>query len=398
MTRLNVYAGPAGFYLIRGGPSDAVQDRRGGPARLPGPAPSVGDPAGTRYYEIPLAIQDRSFDHDGQLYYPSSREEFDGYAGPYVPDSDIAPIWNPEFFGTVMTVNGRPWPYLEVEQRRYRLRLLNGCNSRFLLLAMDRELPFWVIGNDGGLLPGRAVRLDRLLMAPAERLDVVVDFSQVPVGAEIVLGNLAPDEPFGGGEPGPDFDPAHPGTTGRVMQFRVVPAQGADSSTPPAELTLPAVAPLGAATQSRRLSLNEADSEILADVGPRAALLGGLDPAGAGVPMLWADPVTENPGVGDTEIWELHNLTVDAHPMHLHLVQFEVLEREGADGVRGPEPWETGGKDTAIAYPGEVTRLKARFSLPGRYVWHCHIVEHEDNEMMRPFHVGPMGHLPDGHH
>jgi len=112
MTRLNVYAGPAGFYVLRGGPSDAVI------GTLPGPAPAQGDPPGLRYYEIPIAIQDRSFDANGALFYPSSREFFDGFAGPYVPDSDIAPIWNPEFFANTMVVNGRTWPFLEVERRR----------------------------------------------------------------------------------------------------------------------------------------------------------------------------------------------------------------------------------------------------------------------------------------
>ncbi|HEY7575905.1 MAG TPA: bilirubin oxidase, partial [Thermoanaerobaculia bacterium] len=147
MTRLNVYAGPAGFYLLRGGPKDAV----GG--KLPAPAPALGDRPGTRYYEIPIAIQDRSFDEDGSLFYPDSREFFDGFAGPYIPESDIAPIWNPEFFGNTMVVNGKTWPALEVEQRRYRFRFLNGCNSRFLILRLGSGLPFWQIGAEGGFLP-----------------------------------------------------------------------------------------------------------------------------------------------------------------------------------------------------------------------------------------------------
>jgi bilirubin oxidase len=104
------------------------------------------------------------------------------------------------------------------------------------------------------------------------------------------------------------------------------------------------------------------------------------------------DPITENPSAGDTEVWELHNFTMDAHPIHVHLVMFQVLSRESGDGqVRGPEAWETGWKDTVIAYPGEITRIKAKFDLEGLYVWHCHIVEHEDNEMMRPYRVGPAG-------
>ena len=292
MTRLNVYAGPAGFYLLRGGPSDQVV------GTLPGPAPAPGDPPGTRYYEIPLAIQDRSFNADGSLFYPDSRMFFDGFSGPYVPDSDISPLWNPEFFADSMLVNGRTWPFLEVERRRYRFRLLNGCNSRFLILRMTHGATFWQIGSEQGFLPA-PVQVEELLLAPAER----------------------------------------------------------------------------------------------------------------------ADPVTENPAVGDTEVWEIYNFTMDAHPIHIHQVAFEVVDREpggfgemdggmggmggmvgmgtsrrlaaAEGGPRPPEPNETGLKDTVIAYPGEITRVKATFDLPGRFVWHCHIVEHEDNEMMRPFRVGP---------
>jgi len=391
MTRLNVYAGPAGFYVLRGGPGDAVI------GTLPGPAPAQGDPPGLRYYEIPIAIQDRSFDANGALFYPSSREFFDGFAGPYVPDSDIAPIWNPEFFGNTMVVNGRTWPFLEVERRRYRFRFLNGCNSRFLILQLSEPgLNFWQIGAEGGFLPA-PVELPRLLMSPAERADVIVDFSNLPVGTEVVLRNLAPDEPFGGGEPGEDFEPADPDTTGQVMLLRVVPRKGADRSTPPAQLVLPPRTPLGAESVTRQVSLNEVDSEVLDDVGPRAALLGTVQLTGApeGVVLHWDDPISENPALGATEVWEIYNFTVDAHPIHIHEVQFEVVDREVFDpevgtpgALRPPEAGETGTKDTVIAYPGEITRVKALFDLPGLFVWHCHIVEHEDHEMMRPYAVG----------
>ena len=154
MTRLNVYAGPAGFFIIRGGPDDEVFDATNGVAAiLPGPAPGPGDPAGTRYYEIPLAIQDRSFNIDGSLFYPDSRAFFDDITGPYIPYSDLSPIWNPEFFGTCMMVNGNTWPFLDVEQRRYRFRLLNGCNSRFLILDFNSipGVEVWQIGNEGGI-------------------------------------------------------------------------------------------------------------------------------------------------------------------------------------------------------------------------------------------------------
>ena len=384
MTRLNVYAGPAGFYLLRGGPSDAVI------GRLPGPAPALGDPPGMKYYEIPIAIQDRAFNSDGSLFYPDSREFFDGFAGPYIPDSDISPIWNPEFFGNTMVVNGRTWPYLEVEPRRYRFRLLNGCNARFLMLKFsDPALSFWQIGSDGGFLPA-PVQLPELLMSPAERMDVIVDFSALPPGAEVILQNLAPDEPFGGGVPGVDFDPADPATTGQVMQFRVVPPTGVDNSTPLNLLALPVLTPLGPASNTRQVSLNEEDSAVLPDVGPRQALLGTFS-AGVATPLNFLDPITENPDLGATEIWEIHNFTADAHPIHIHEVQFQVVDRQPFGGVpRLPEANETGFKDTAIAYPGEITRFKATFDLPGLYVWHCHIVEHEDNDMMRPYFVGPM--------
>jgi spore coat protein A len=384
MTRLNVYAGPAGFYLLRGGPSDEVI------GTLPGPAPALGDPPGLKYYEIPIVVQDRAFNADGSLFYPDSREFFDDFAGPYIPYSDISPIWNPEFFGNTMVVNGRTWPYLEVEPRRYRFRLLNGCNARFLILKFsDPALSFWQIGSDGGFLPA-PVQLSRLLMSPAERMDVIVDFSVLPPGTEVIMQNLAPDEPYGGGEPPGDFDAADPETTGQVMQFRVVAPTGVDTSTPPELLVLPAFTPIGPASNTRQVSLNEADSGVLDDVGPREALLGTLS-GGVPQPLEWKDAITENPALGATEIWEIHNFTADAHPIHIHEVQFQILDRQPFGGAaRPPETNETGLKDTVISYPGEITRVKVTFDLPGLYVWHCHIVEHEDNEMMRPMFIGPM--------
>ncbi|HEX6383836.1 MAG TPA: multicopper oxidase [Anaerolineae bacterium] len=397
ITRLNVYAGPAGFYLIRGGPDDQVE------GVLPEPAPGVGDdPLGT-YYEIPIVIQDRSFNTDGSLFYPDTREFFDEFTGPFIPDSPVSPIWNPEFFGNMMVVNGFTWPFLEVEQRRYRFRFLNGCNSRFLVLKMttsprsdndDFNTPegtFWQIGAEGGFLP-EAVELDHLLIAPAERADVIVDFSQFPVGAEVYLVNDGPDAPFGGisTEELSDWE-----STGQVMKFIVGPGPATDPATHPADLVLPAITPLGNATNTQYVSLNEEVYEP-ADV-PFAALLGRFDPGtGEPTPLLWSDPITENPAKGATEVWEMRNFTEDAHPIHIHLVQFEVVGREpfeGGTSVAGsndPLPWETGFKDTVIAYPEEITRVKAKFDIPGFFVWHCHIVEHEDNEMMRPYHVGPI--------
>jgi bilirubin oxidase len=287
-------------------------------------------------------------------------------------------------------VNGRSWPFLEVEQRRYRFRILNGCGARFLMLELEDDLPFWQIGADGGFLPA-PVRLSRLLIAPAERADVIVDFTEVPVGSEIVLRNVGPDEPFGGGEPGKDFDPADPATTGQVMRFQVVASRDRDTSIPPADLELPQLEPVGKPSAIRELSLNEEDSAVLDDVGPRAALLGTVNADGTGHPLEWADPITENPASDATETWELHNFTEDAHAIHIHRVQFQVVDRQPFDGrARPPEPGETGFKDTVIALPDEITRVTARFGGRGLFVWHCHMLEHEDNEMMRRYFIGQM--------
>lgn len=384
ITRVNVHAGPVGFYLLRGGAHDLAPNVLPGAARRGGAA-----------REIPIVIQDRAFRRDGGLFYPDTREYFDAFAGPYVPHTDIAPIFNPEFFGNTMMVNGRTWPDLRVERRRYRLRLLNGCGSRFLILAVAADattrpaapvVPLWQVGGDGGFLP-EPVEMDRILLGPAERADVVVDFSQFRPGTRLYLVNVAPDEPYGGGEPGEEFEFADPATTGQVMRFTVVDRVGPETSVPPDQLTLPAPPPQGQAVRTRRLALLEADSEVLADVGPRAAFLGVMD-GDVPVPLMWDEDITEDPHLGDTEIWEIHNTTMDAHPIHVHLVQFEILGRR-ADGQaeRAPEPNETGNKDTVIAYPGEVTRIRARFDKPGLFVWHCHILEHEDHEMMRPFRV-----------
>ncbi|HQY91971.1 MAG: multicopper oxidase [Caldilinea sp.] len=440
MTRLNVYAGPAGFYILRGGPDDNVRDvatrKR---AVLPAPAPQAGDWAGRKYYEIPIVIQDRSFNVDGSLYYPDHRAFFEdgripeqlqipfigaeGCTGP----SDISPIWNPEFFGNMMVVNGCTWPFLNVSQCRYRLRLLNGCNSRFLLLKFDHPgVKVWQIGNEGGYLPTpvdlNAVANGQILLSPAERADVIVDFADVPFGANVTLINLGPDEPFGGGAPDEDYESADPATTGQVMQFRVVsPQEGPEAATPPERLALPQIAPLGAETFTRKVALLEEESRtvnVIEDAagnivqacndpnaeafGPSSAVLGRLieDPQMPGklIPVgdLWMEPITENPNVNDVEIWEIYNYTMDAHPIHIHEVAFEVVNRQALDMMtnqpagpaRLPEAWEAGRKDTVIAYPGEITRVKARFDTPGLFVWHCHIVEHEDNEMMRPYAIG----------
>ena len=412
MTRLNVYAGPAGFYIIRGGPAgdDAVLDSRSGrTAILPGPAPKENDkfPSNKTYYEIPIAIQDRSFNADGSLFYPNTREFFDEFTGPFIPFTDVSPIWNPEFFGNVMMVNGNTWPFQTVEQRRYRLRFLNGCQSRFLILDFSNipGVEVWQIGNEGGFLASpvniSSDHGNHLLIGLAERADLIVDFTNVPVG-NYVLGNIGPDEPFGGGEPPDDFDLADPETTGQVMEFRVVHAAQIDETTPPMFLQLPSIPALPEPVRIRPLALLEEMSMVWD--GPAAALLGNVTETGIPMQKKWADDVTENPNVGDTEVWEFYNLTADAHPMHIHEIVFEVIDRERlvlkgehpsipvqlTGDVRSAEPWESGFKDTVISYPGEVTRVRGRFLTAGQFVWHCHIVEHEDNEMMRPYRIGPI--------
>ena len=377
---------------------------------------------------------------------------------PFVPDSDIAPIWNPEAFFNTMVVNGVTWPTLEVAPALYRLRLLNGCNSRFLNLSLkkvnkqgnlNKELFIYQIGGDQGFLPqvveikaGKATPLlgdgliplnrinpkfkdQALLLGLAERADVLVDFRGVKNGTVIRMVNTAPDAPFGGF---PDI-PADPATTGQVMQFVVNTALNGASDTDPLGLT-PATDPYSlvpnaepantaALAATKTLSLNEEESATLCvtvdglgnvvevhdqvpplcgglgvPMAPKAALLGTFDPlTGISTPLLWSDPMTERPFQGNTEQWDIYNLTVDGHPIHLHLVRYQVVNRQLLDPITmlpvglpmPPEANETGYKDTVIAYPGEVIRLKATFDIAGLYVWHCHIVEHEDNEMMRPY-------------
>jgi spore coat protein A len=355
LTRLNVAAGLAGFYLIR----DDAEERLGLPA---GP------------HEIPLVIQDRTFAADGSLHI-DTRSEVAG-----APGESILP----EQFGTAILVNGMLWPFEAVEPRRYRLRVLNGSDSRFYALSFQPSLPFALIGSDGGLLD-RPVPLWRLLLAPGERADVVVDFSRAR-GRQVLLRNTAP-APFPGGK-APD-----PRTTGRVMAFRVGARTVTDGRRLPDRLRPSPLPRLQPTAPARRLVLFEGKDAY----GRTRALLGTVDRGG----LTWHDPVTEDPHLHAVEIWELHNATEDTHPVHLHLVQFQVLghrrfkaevEDSGAlravrwlEKERPPLPEERGFKDTVRVPPGVCTRIVARFDRPGLYVWHCHILSHEDHEMMRPY-------------
>lgn len=355
ITRLNVYAGLAGFYLIR----DAFELG----LNLPGGR-----------FEIPLVIQDRSFNADGSLFYPRQPD-------PPVPGVDPSIV--PEFFGDTILVNGKVWPYLEVEPRKYRFRLLNGSNSRFYLLSLTSGQPLIQIGTDGGLLEA-PVPVAELTLAPGERADVVVDFSAF-AGETIRLVNGAA-APFPGGDP-PTED------TSQVMEFRVtLPLSEPDTSTVPSSLRPIWWLSPAAAALTRDLALVEAQDPF----GRLLLLLDG---------KRWSAPVSEKPRLGSVEVWRLINLTEDAHPIHLHLVQFQILGRRPFDVDRyrsrrelvftgppvPPDPNERGLKDTVRANPGQVTSIIARFgAFAGPYVWHCHILEHEDHEMMRPYEVVPV--------
>ena len=337
ITRLNVYAGPVGFYLLRGGADDL--------------APGVL-PAGA--YEIPMVIQARSFQDNGALDF--------GNAG----NNDA------------MVVNGNTWPFLNVEPRRYRFRFLNASNDDSIDLMLSTAPntgavvanAFWWIGADGGFLPAPA-NVTNVPLHIAERADVIVDFTGLPQGTVRYLVN----------------DDGDPGTTDQVVRF-VVGALNlpADTTTPADELVLPTFTPLDNASVTRRVSLNEGGP------GQPSRLLGTVDNVtGLGIPLMWADNVTENPQFGTTEIWEIHNFLGGTHPIHLHQVQFEILDRRnlgtpvGDPSTTPPGPGETGTKDTVVVGGGEIVRVKALFDIGGKYVWHCHILEHEDDEMMRPF-------------
>jgi FtsP/CotA-like multicopper oxidase with cupredoxin domain len=426
ITRLNVYAGLAGFFPLR---DDNDSGKEGNPLGLP------ADP-----YELGFAVQDRMFRDTGELFVPAfpgdpAYDDFiTGEGAVLAPD--IFPGGGPtalaEFFGDHMVVNGIIWPKYSVEQRQYRVRFLNGCDSRFMRLrlkvvsATDTDpsagapVSFYVIGSDQSLRASAAL-VDEVDFLPGERLDLVIDFKDVPPGSRVIVENLLGDAPFGGSLPEPD-DVFPDRRTDRVMAFDVeLPF---DSMV--ADTNIMDGSPLGGGvnvssdiTRIRKLALFEGMDEY----GRLQPLLGTAEPVvdvtgntvtGA---MPWHTPITENPAVGDTEIWEIYNATGDAHPVHVHLVHFEVINREGftansieqpviqhngavgvaqrlenivAEGnTRGPDVSEETRRDMVMALPGEITRIKMTFDKAGRYVWHCHILSHEDHEMMRPYHVGP---------
>jgi spore coat protein A len=317
ITRLNVYAGLAGFYLLRDDNENALINN----GVLPG-----GD------YEIEIVIQDRLFDQQGQLFWPSYPGEtpYDDFIfgeGAVLP-GDVFPNGGPsalaEFFGNIILVNGKAWPKLDVEPRKYRFRLLNGSDSRFYVLKFDNNADMMIIGTDVGLLDS-PVTVNELVFAPGERYDVVVDFTGMET-QNITMVNLGPDEPYGGGVPGVDFDPACPETTGQIMQFKVTkPMSAVPNATVSLGTTLNSISrfdPLLAdnAGNPRKLVLFEGKDEY----GRLQPMLGTLEDGS----QTWFEPISENPNLNSTEIWEVYNATGDAHPIHLHLVKFQILNRE----------------------------------------------------------------------
>jgi len=393
ITRLNVLMGLAGFYIIRD-PKNSLEHYK---FNLP-----------NKKHEIPIVIQDRSFNTDGTFDFPSKGI-----------NPDIHPYWQPEFFGNTITVNGKTWPNLNVERCQYRLRLLNGSSARFYELKFSNNMQFTQIGSDGGFL-SEPVTLTSLLLAPAERADILVDFSALPPMTKLILENHA-NAPF------PDGIVPDPNTVGSIFRFTVICSYPIKPPILPKKLnTIPKLIPNAL---KRTLTL----FEVMGDNGPLEVLLDG---------QKWSSPISEHPLVGSTEKWEIVNLTEDNHPIHLHLIQFLISSRQvfrKKDYMKkwielngeppldhptkvlpvcqylekltiSPDPNEAGWKDTIRANPGEVTTILVRFapqnadpdltkpgmnlfpfnpsSGPG-YVWHCHITDHEDNEMMRPYKVTP---------
>ena len=369
-TRLNVVAGLAAAYILRD-EHDTGEE--------PNP---IGIPGGA--YEIPLVIQDRQFNPDGTFRYPIS--EF--------PDAP----WIGEYFGDVMLVNGKVWPFLDVEPRRYRLRILNGCNSRIVNLNIGGAR-LWQIGADGGMWD-QPVRVRQVVLAPAERADLIVDFSPL-AGQTLVMTNHKPPKPIS--TPAPPLP--------QVMQIRV-----GTTVAQPGPTTVPASLPGRAAIlpspdTTRYITLNE----VAPETDHWFLNLNGVHFREPGQPIT----STETPRVGTVEDWVYINMTEDTHPIHNHLITFQVVGRtpfdaeayeeanEGPFGVPGgidptpfatgpmqpAEPTERGFKDTVKANPGQFTTIRARYELPTgvtapqTYVYHCHILEHEDNDMMRPFTV-----------
>jgi spore coat protein A len=387
ITRTNVYAGLAGLYFNR----DSYENKLNTYAKLP----MIGGINGA--YEIPLVFQDKDFlvTRDAKqnitgsyLYYPST--------------------WQPEFFASISVVNFKVWPHLDLQPRMYRFRILNATNSRFINMILPSNLLWIQIGAEGGFMPAPAYMGNTLLIAPAERADVLVDFSSM-AGQSFILGNNAP-APYGAApEEFPDPTVAH--TMGQLMQINVGTgrAGGVPINMSKLRAGLPPVKNLGPSVPLYHYTKRKLLEEIfLADGVTVIPTLDG---------KRFADPVSRNEieHLGSTAVWEIVNTTPDTHPMHIHLETFQVLGRQTFDtttfepyvtwpnplnntatgpliltgAFQGPRPNETGLKDTVQCPEGMVTWIKIKWEdFIGTWVWHCHILEHEENDMMRPLEVG----------
>ena len=370
--RLSVYAGLAGFYLLRDNNEINLINRN----ILP-----------SGNHEKELIIQDRDFTAKGQLYYPP---------GSNYQDTSY-PSVVPNFYGDFILVNGMAWPKLAVEPRKYRLRLANASNSRFYNLNFnDSKEKFYEIGTEQGLLE-KPVVLENLVLAPGERADVIVDFTG-DSGKEFIIRNFD--------------DKADSDLTGQIMKIAVeqplsnVPNATVDTNESDGLTTrlLPdKIIPPAQTGLTRQLVLFENKDEFGRKLLEQGTLADGS--------LRYDEPTTEKPKLGTTEVWELYNTTQEPHPIHLHLVSFLILNRQNFAGsavpiitgprktklflqnaglIGNPEPppvYEKGWKDTVVVNPGEVVRIIATFDKPGYYLWHCHILEHEDFDMMRRFQV-----------
>ncbi|MEH2374761.1 multicopper oxidase family protein [Nostoc sp.] len=372
-SRLSLYAGLAGFYLLRDNNEISLINRN-------------ILPSGNQEKEI--IIQDRNFTANGQLYYPARSNS------PTAPYPSVMP----NFFGNFILVNGMAWPKLTVEPRKYRLRLANGSNSRFYNLNFnDSKEKFYQIGTEQGLLE-KPVALGNLILAPGERADVIVDFTG-DSGKEFIVNNSNRDQ-------------GDPNIIGQIMKIAVkqplsnIPnatvdtneSDGLTTQLLPEKIITPAQTGI-----TRQLVIFEKNDEYGRTLLEQGTLADGS--------LRYDDPITEKPKLGTTEVWELYNTSQDPHPIHLHLVSFLILNRQRFTGSvvpmitipgktklflknpvlignpQAPPLSQKGWKDIVVIYPGEVVRIIATFDKAGYYLWHCHIMEHEDFDMMRRFQV-----------
>lgn len=337
ITRLNVYAGLAGFYILR----DNLEDR-------------LDLPKGK--YEIPLMIQDRTFNEDGSLFYPEAQ----------IVDHQAS---LPVNFGNVATVNGKIWPYLNVEPHKYRFRILNGSNVRDYKLTLSNGASFTQIGTDSALLH-HAQTIESFLLEPAERIDVIIDFSQY-AGQEILLRDST-------------GDPVPLGNEGNIMKFKVCLPLSSHDSGEVSELLPYHGIDSSLASIERTIHLNQRGTMHLLNN------------------RMWSDPSTEKPEVDTIEIWHLVNHFFTPHPIHVHLGHFEIIGRkiftnddfdENGDykfdinSLVPPHKYERGLKDTVSVEPLTVTTIVMHLKRTGKYVYNCSIPEYHDNDMMRPLNV-----------